>query len=593
MSNLATNKFLAEQKLWVHTQKVERRQTASARSAKRYALSRRGLLAGMAITLGTAALMPGAKAAFEVDIIDIKRLGARGDGVTLDTAVLQRAWATGQHVYLPPGNYLTASPLVAAAPGQRFFGAGLSQSIITAATGFVGTQLLDFNQFQNGGPQIADLALTCQTPNSVVFGVQAQNCPRFKINNCRITLFQTGLNASGNSGGADIDGLEIWSTVTNIILDGSEDSITFNKLRIWPFNDPFGTTFTGSISGTTLTVTAATINGIAANQTITGTGVTTCTVITQLTGTTGGAGTYQLSVSQTVASRLMTATGYSYLGATGLSSGRCDGLYITNSLFICLNQLSLFSGNGITATFLGTTGGTTLDVISGVVGFVSIGTTLFIGGTSTGLIILSQSSGTPNGVGLYVLSGSNTTGNTTMLAGFPGSTFGTISNIDFDSFNGVTMSAGIMSVINCNFTQQTGNAGATQSIQFTGGNLTVTGGWMLGGAGFGIAMTGGTLVCNGVNFLWGGNTLEAIGQAGGTAVVSNNIFGRTSGIGGNALITVTGGSRITAIGNRCPIDGSGNFISVATDNFNRVVYNVTGAWTNSFPTATSGIYSPN
>lgn len=63
-----------------------------------------------------------------------------------------------------------------------------------------------------------------------------------------------------------------------------------------------GTLFTGSISGTTLTVSAMTEGTIAVGQTLSGPGVTTGTTITALGTGTGGVGTYTVSISQTVAS---------------------------------------------------------------------------------------------------------------------------------------------------------------------------------------------------------------------------------------------------------------------------------------------------
>lgn len=73
-------------------------------------------------------------------------------------------------------------------------------------------------------------------------------------------------------------------------------------------------TFTGSISGTTLT--AGTVAGLITNDNhakLTGTGVTADTsVVSQSTGTAGEAGTYTVSPSQTVASTAMTATHTNY-----------------------------------------------------------------------------------------------------------------------------------------------------------------------------------------------------------------------------------------------------------------------------------------
>lgn len=69
---------------------------------------------------------------------------------------------------------------------------------------------------------------------------------------------------------------------------------------------------TGSISGTTMTVSGITSGTLAAGQTVSGsaggTGVLAgTTIISQLTGTAGGVGTYEISVSQTVASGTIVA----------------------------------------------------------------------------------------------------------------------------------------------------------------------------------------------------------------------------------------------------------------------------------------------
>jgi hypothetical protein len=65
--------------------------------------------------------------------------------------------------------------------------------------------------------------------------------------------------------------------------------------------------FTGSIATTTLTVSAVSAGSLFPSMQLTGTGVTAGTrIVAQLTGTTGGAGTYTVSVSQTVSSTAMT-----------------------------------------------------------------------------------------------------------------------------------------------------------------------------------------------------------------------------------------------------------------------------------------------
>jgi len=67
--------------------------------------------------------------------------------------------------------------------------------------------------------------------------------------------------------------------------------------------------FTASIATTTMTVTAITSGPIYPGMVITGTGVTAGTrIVSQLTGTDGSTGTYQVNVSQTVASTTITGT---------------------------------------------------------------------------------------------------------------------------------------------------------------------------------------------------------------------------------------------------------------------------------------------
>jgi len=92
-------------------------------------------------------------------------------------------------------------------------------------------------------------------------------------------------------------------------------SITDNGLNVyivdgsyrytWRISTPSAALFTGSISGTTLTVTAVTSGTIAISQALFGLGVTSATIITALGTGTGGVGTYTINQSQTVASTLM------------------------------------------------------------------------------------------------------------------------------------------------------------------------------------------------------------------------------------------------------------------------------------------------
>jgi len=84
-----------------------------------------------------------------------------------------------------------------------------------------------------------------------------------------------------------------------------------NEVGTYQLNIP-GTTvapaFTGSISGTTLNVTAITAGYLGVGSVISGTGVTSGTTISAILNGSGGVGTYTVSVSQTVGSEAMTAS---------------------------------------------------------------------------------------------------------------------------------------------------------------------------------------------------------------------------------------------------------------------------------------------
>jgi hypothetical protein len=153
------------------------------------------------------------------------------------------------------------------------------------------------------------------------------------------------------------------------IVDGS------NRYT-WRISSPSSAVFTGSISGTTLTVTAITNGTIAAGQSLFGVGVTSETVITALGSGTGGIGTYTINLSQSVASRQMNST---TVGA------RVTGSISTTTLTVtAVASGTLFIGQTIQGT-----GVTALTIITAF-------------GTGTG------------GVGTYTVSTSQTVTSTTL-----------------------------------------------------------------------------------------------------------------------------------------------------------------------------------
>ena len=84
----------------------------------------------------------------------------------------------------------------------------------------------------------------------------------------------------------------------------------------WTLSPVTAAVFTGSISGTTLMVTAVTSGTISQGLTLSGTGVAPGTIVSYLGTSTGGTGNYTVSISQTVASTTITATSNARFSST-------------------------------------------------------------------------------------------------------------------------------------------------------------------------------------------------------------------------------------------------------------------------------------
>jgi hypothetical protein len=155
---------------------------------------------------------------------------------------------------------------------------------------------------------------------------------------------------------------------------------------------------TGSISGTTLTVSAASLGTIVPGETITGTGITAGTTITnQLTGTTGGAGTYTISTSQTISSEAIS------LSANHYTAQLSDAQNV--------RVLTYTDTTGLA----GSISGTTLTVSGVSPGTLALGETLSGAGIAANTTITAFGTGS-GGAGTYTVSTSQTVASETMNA---------------------------------------------------------------------------------------------------------------------------------------------------------------------------------
>jgi len=146
----------------------------------------------------------------------------------------------------------------------------------------------------------------------------------------------------------------------------------------WFISTPSSAIFTGSISGTTLTVSVVQSGTIAVGQSIFGQGVAQNTVITGLGTGSGGVGTYTVSDSQTVTSTAINSTASPAIVTASIS-------------------------------------GTTMTVSAVTSGTLKIGQTIEGTGVTDGTIITAFGSGS-GGAGTYTVSASQTVSSTTIYA---------------------------------------------------------------------------------------------------------------------------------------------------------------------------------
>jgi hypothetical protein len=185
-----------------------------------------------------------------------------------------------------------------------------------------------------------------------------------------VTTMVGQLNTTTGRVGITDNGVNVY------IVDGS------NRYA-WFISSPSAAVFTGSISGTTLTVTAITNGTIAAGQSLFGVGVTSETVITALGTGTGGIGTYTINLSQTIASRQMNSAAVGAI-VTGAITGTTLTVSAVTSGTLYVGQT--IQGTGVTALTIITALGTG----SGGAGTYTVSTSQTVSSTTLYALNFSQ-----------------------------------------------------------------------------------------------------------------------------------------------------------------------------------------------------------
>lgn len=216
------------------------------------------------------------------DVVSVKDFGAKGDSITNDSAAFTLARAAGNGTYfIPDGTYvLDAAPDVWS---DNFKASG------NVALKIGGTSYNVSNAFAGRlRYRVASSVLTWMTDavtgNDVVgWQNSAGGTATYFTRGLAFTNDSHFLQAQPATNGGSCD----------LLLQRSRVNVQ--------------ATVTGSIAGTTLTVSAITSGTLYVGQVISGAGVTAGTTITALGTGTGGTGTYTVGASQTVASTTITA----------------------------------------------------------------------------------------------------------------------------------------------------------------------------------------------------------------------------------------------------------------------------------------------
>jgi hypothetical protein len=383
----------------------------------------------------------------------------------------------------------------------------------------------------------------------------------------------------------------------------------------------FGTAtyFTGAISGTTLTVAAspAPVGTIIVGQTLTGTGVSASTIITAFVSGNGGAGTYTVSVSQTVSSTVISAN--SVPGSSpskGLSIYDPTNFTVTNGLVkIASNGISLANlanlGNGLV---IGNNTGVSATPIG--VAFTSANTAStivyrdasnnFSAGTITANLT-GNASGTASGLSgnvsaNYVYAGPGSGSATT-------ATFRQLVSADIPTLSTLNISAGSLAttlgsqVIMATFSSTDANAnnlifsetrdGAGTSWTSAGSRIQekIDATWM------GYIQFNGANNNGGVTIGTGSSTVGATGtgvadqvridSSGNVAVLNGNLNVTTAGAGVGGITAIQGTQNVSlrpkmAVGNNNPIVQAGDMgIIYSGASAGASAYFVIAPWSNT------------
>lgn len=383
-------------------------------------------------------------------------LAAGGNAISMTGVVLTR----NTRVPISPLGSLTSFPTLLAV--QNYFGPTSDEAIIAG---------IYFQGFDNSNVKPASIAFTQYPSSSVAAYLRGAGLgltlAALQALNGTLTLTVDGSDQTGTANLSSATSFSAAAALIETALN-TTTSVTGSvaaNVAVGRIDPNVGT---GSIAGTTMTVSAITTGGFAPGETVSGSGVASgTTIVAQLTGTAGSTGTYQVSVSQTVPSATLTASG----GCMNVSAITTGTLAVGQTL----TGTGVTAGTTITALLTGT-GGTGKYAVSASQTVAPSTTITANGGTLT---VSAVSTGTL-GIGDVIVGTGITAGNeiTAFLTGTGGTGTYFVSVGDTASSTTITVAGADVAVdydsVSDAFVITSGTTGASSSITAATGSLSAS-----------------------------------------------------------------------------------------------------------------------
>jgi hypothetical protein len=298
------------------------------------------------------------------------------------------------------GTVLTVTAVTA---GYLTVGSVLSGTNVTG-----GTTITSFGTGA-GGVGTYNLSASSTASSTAIYGVGVfgripPNGARIRVANIHLSTACPYATFTGSISG----------TVLNLSAAAGTNTTVVPGMSVTGTGVTAGTTVTaaipsgvviGTISGTVLTVTAVLSASVVVGQVVSGTSVTAGTTITSLGTGTGGVGTYNLSASSTVSTpaEIRVTGGVGGIGTYTISPSQT------------VSSTALHFSGPTTAVVTGSVSGTVLTVTAVTSGSLTVGSLITGTNVSVGTTISSLGTGT-GGTGTYNLSASSTAASTTITA---------------------------------------------------------------------------------------------------------------------------------------------------------------------------------